>query len=174
MLFEALFWHGFKGTARLTEEGLSAIVQSRSGTATLAFSIDNEHVREALGLTGGLCCDGLFLSVRGVDGKEPEVALLFVELKGKHITHATKQLETAIAALREKLAFAKGSHEYGRTRFRAAIVSARGASELVDMGTRRAFKKQEVQLEVFAAQRGRKPVDLTEFLWSEARGPAGS
>ena len=99
MLLEALLWHGFRGPARLEDDGLEAVVRSLSNTVTLAFSLDNPVVRDALSVRTEVCCDGLFLSLRRVSEQGPELSLLFLELKGKNIAHAVDQIESALVAV---------------------------------------------------------------------------
>jgi hypothetical protein len=170
MLFESLLWHGFRSSAKLEDDHLEAVVQSLSNTVTLAFAIDNANVRRALSLPSETCCDGLFLSVRRVGEKEPEVSLLFLEMKGKHIDHAIDQLESAIRAVQRILRSEEGMTVSSRTRFVAAVVSDRAAPQLVKPDARRRLQKLGVAIELRSGERRGKSADLTDLVWARSAG----
>lgn len=110
-MLEELIYHCAVGTPRVDEKdpgarALSVRVESMiANTNVLAFRLDTEHGRRALGLRASdRICDALLLGIRSVPGEAPRVGWLLVELKlGAKVVPAFEQLETALDALESKL-----------------------------------------------------------------------
>lgn len=176
MLLETLVWDCFASRSTLSDSGLTAIVHAPETDVTLALRLDSDAFRRAMGLAEKPVCDGLFVGLKRPSGKEPVVHCLFVELKGKNVEHAVKQIETAMEAFRGHLTQRLPVATFGRTKVSAVIVSDRASPQRdVSIEDVRRFRKQyKSPLHVCygersSAERQAPPVDLSEHLWRQPK-----
>lgn len=175
MLVETLLWEGFTGPSRLVDEELSAVVHSEKLASTMALRMDSLAFRSAMCLEEVPLCDGLFWGLSREEEKEPKVHFLFVEFKGKAITHAVEQLARSIGLVRTHLQGELSEPALNRTLFSSVIVSDRaGPGRGVSTADVRRFKREfNSTLYVRSAQRRGASIDLSNELWRRATGPEG-
>jgi hypothetical protein len=143
-MFELLLWDCFAGCGKIEDEGIEVVVCSDPGKSqtTLALKLDNKAFRTVTNTDGPLC-DGLFLGLDPpVSGKEGQVYLLFVELKGRNTDHAVKQIDSALRIFRDHLQSTLPESTAGRTRFSAVIVSDRASHSSVPKDIAIRFSKE--------------------------------
>lgn len=105
MPFNTLLLHSLIHATSVNENGVRAIAQQQEGERILFFHIDSAFVRIAWAMPRGEgLCDYLVLySKESNKPEERKKVLCLLELKGKDIVHATKQIIDTYKRIQELL-----------------------------------------------------------------------
>lgn len=158
MAIEPLLWFCLDHGTAVREDGIGLSIDRKQGETILLFRTDSKEFRSRFYAASApqVACDALFFYK---NGDHPPV-LVFVELKGAELTHALKQLEVTIGAVKSRIEQAiKGSTKY------LALVVSDGAGPKARLDKQRDFEaRTRVDLRVQSTNRGKKAVDLRAVL----------
>ena len=157
--FEPLLWRCLMpGKTGFDEQGLSARIKPGGGETILVFHSDTTVFRDSFGLPPeSNVSDAIFFYKN--EARRPVV--LFLELKGTHLEHATRQLTTVIKAIRLKM----DAEVRNATDYRAIILTSGSAPVKADSIWQRFEKDTGISLRIKTVhKRGKGGIDLREYL----------
>ncbi len=155
---EPLLWFCLAQGTSIEEQGLKLSIRPNGDETILVFGTDCAEFRRSFYAPEAdqLASDALFFYKRA--DKQP--VLVFVELKGRNIDHALKQLRATILAVKRGVEAALG----GATTCLALVVSD-GATSKTRQNKQRDFETETgVPLRVKSTTRNKAAVDLRAVL----------
>ena len=138
MPFNFLVWDCLvRGKTSVGESGKVARMKHEPGECILAFELDNDGFRTRFGLKGDKACDALFFYWSAKKGP----TVFFVELKGRDISTAVKQLERTVQTLQSASRDFPGEQK-------AVIVTDRKVPQTIKNAEKLLFDRYRVALKI--------------------------